>query len=248
MRTEALILEKYFLNNINCYSPRSRDELIEEAFAKKSILVAVNAEKLIKADKELVDIINRNVGYPDGVGAVLALKQQGASSPVKIPGCELWLDIIKKYSASKSFYFIGASECTINKTRLKLEDEYPLINIVGLRNGFISDESEKELLFEDIKTKKPDIVFVAMGTPRQEKLMEELISIHPALYQGLGGSFDVYVDNVHRAPKFWLKYNIEWLYRLIQEPTRWRRQVSLINFVLFLLKGSFKKSSKMQNV
>ena len=82
---------------------------------------------------------------------------------------------------------------------------------------------------------KPDVVFVAMGSPKQELLMEEMAKLHPAIYQGLGGSFDVYTGNVARAPEWWVKHNLEWAYRLVKQPSRIKRQIHLIRF-WFLVK------------
>ena len=93
---------------------------------------------------------------------------------------------------------------------------------------FITLASEK---IEDIVAKKPDVVFVAMGSPKQELLMEEISKRHPAIYQGLGGSFDVYTGNVKRAPEWWVNHNLEWAYRLIKEPTRIKRQIHLVRFM-----------------
>ena len=90
-------------------------------------------------------------------------------------------------------------------------------------------------LIKDLFRKKPDVVFVAMGSPKQELLMEEMQQKHAALYQGLGGSFDVYTGNVDRAPKWWVKNNLEWAYRLVKQPSRIKRQIHLVRF-LYLLK------------
>ena len=92
-------------------------------------------------------------------------------------------------------------------------------------------------MITDIKLKKPDIVFVAMGSPKQELLMEEMQEVHPAIYQGLGGSFDVYTGNVKRAPSWWVDHNLEWAYRLIKEPARIKRQIHLIRFLILVKLG-----------
>lgn len=215
------------------YPFRVKLELLEYIPDKKKILIAINAEKILKADEQLTKIINKNIGYPDGIGAVWALKKKGFKVE-KIPGVELWLDIIRQYSSSKSFYFIGASDEVINETINKLKTDFPEINILNYRNGYLT-VGEKELLTKDLINKKPDVVFVAMGTPKQEYLMDELLKAHPALYMGLGGSFDVYCGKLNRAPKVFLKLKLEWLYRLLKEPTRIRRQIKIIKF-LFLLK------------
>lgn len=230
-------MENKTLNGLKCYAPSSREELIRFAFSNNAILVAVNAEKILKSTKETQDIINRNIGYPDGVGAVWALQKKGIKDVVKIPGCELWLDIIQQHVSDKSFYLVGGKEEIIQETVSKLKTDYPEINIVGYRNGFFQSEEEKQALINDIAAKSADVVFVAMGSPKQELLMEEMSKVHPAVYQGLGGSFDVYTGNVKRAPKWWVKNNLEWAYRLVKQPSRLKRQIHLVKFYVQLKFG-----------
>lgn len=179
-----------------------------------------------------MNIINCNIGYPDGIGAVWALQRKGLKS-VKIPGVELWLDIVNKFYKEKSFYLVGSSQKVVTNTVELLREEYPEIDIKNYRNGYLN-EKEFDDLKADILTKKPSIIFVAMGTPRQELLMNELFQLYPALYMGLGGSFDVYSGFKKRAPRFFLKFNLEWLYRLLKEPTRIKRQIVLGKFLLLL--------------
>ena len=80
-----------------------------------------------------------------------------------------------------------------------------------------------------------DVEFVAMGSPKQELLMEEIQRQHRAIFQGLGGSFDVYTGHVQRAPKWWVEHNLEFAYRLIKEPKRLKRQIHLIRYAWWLL-------------
>lgn len=222
------------LNGVKTYAPQSRKELITYAFENKAILVAINAEKILHATDESRNIINRNLGYPDGVGAVWALEKKGCADVVKIPGCELWLDIVEQYHATETFYFVGGKEEIIQQTIKQLKDKYPELQIVNFRNGYVKTEEEKQALIADILEKKPSIVFVAMGSPKQELLMEEIQRQHTALYQGLGGSFDVYTGNVERAPKWWVKNNLEWAYRLVKQPKRIGRQIHLVRFFVKL--------------
>ena len=227
------------INNIKTYSPCSRDELIEFALQEKKILIAVNAEKILHSTLEMQEIINNNIGYPDGIGAVWALNKKGFKNVVKIPGCELWLDIVSKFISEKSFYLVGGKQDVIELTISKLKSEYPNINIKGFRNGYIKTEKEIEELKQELIEKKPDFVFVAMGSPKQEQLMKELMKVHSAVYQGLGGSFDVYTGHVERAPKWWIDKNLEWAYRLVKQPSRLRRQLPLIKFYLLLKLNRF---------
>ena len=220
------------INGIKINSFNSKNDFLDYLNDKKKILVAINAEKILKEDEKLKNIINENIGYPDGVGAVMALKQKGLNA-TKIPGSEFWLDIISRYQNEKSFYLIGSTTEVIENTVKKLKEEYLSINILGYQNGFIN-ENQKIELKEKLKNLKPDVVFVAQGTPKQEFLMDELIKIHPALYMGLGGSFDIYGGNKKRAPKIFLDLHLEWFYRLIKEPTRFGRQLNLIKFLILL--------------
>ena len=227
-------MESRLFNGVQCFAPKSSKELVHFALKNNKILVAVNAEKIFNASEASREIINRNIGYPDGIGAVWALKQKGCENAVKIPGCELWLDIINEFHEDKSFYLVGGQQEVISSTVSKLKSEFPKINIVNYRNGFIKDEDEKFELINDIVRLKPDIVFVAMGSPKQELLMEEIFKFHPAVYQGLGGSFDVYIGKTNRAPDWWIQNNLEWAYRLLKQPTRIKRQVKLLYFYVYL--------------
>jgi UDP-N-acetyl-D-mannosaminouronate:lipid I N-acetyl-D-mannosaminouronosyltransferase len=221
------------VNSYKVNAFKSKEDFLNLIKDQKKILIAMNAEKILKEDERLRDIINNNIGYPDGVGAVMALKQKGLDA-IKIPGSEFWLDIVSAFHKEKSFYILGTTADVIENTVSKLKEEFPNINIIGYRDGFLKDD-DKEKLQATLITLKPDVVFVAQGSPRQEFLMDELIKIHPALYMGLGGSFDIYGGDKKRAPKLFLDFHLEWLYRLFKEPTRVGRQLNLIKF-LFLLK------------
>lgn len=231
-------MNKVDLNGVEVAPFTSEQELFDYIEENKGILVAINAEKILHANEETREIINRNLGYVDGAGAMLALHQKGYENACKIPGCELWLKIIEHFHKNKSIYLVGSKPEVIEKTVAKLNIEFPNINIIGYRDGYIQSEYEKEALLKDIELKKPDIVFVAMGSPKQELLMEEMQERHNAIYQGLGGSFDVYTGEVERAPKWWVDHNLEFAYRLIKQPKRIKRQIHLAKFGYWLL---FKK-------
>lgn len=228
--------EKVTLNNgVQVYPFSSFEELLDTVRHQKKILVAINAEKILHATYQTREIINNNIGYCDGTGAVMALKKHGANDVVKIAGCELWLKIVEAlYKENKSFYLVGSKQEVIEETVSKLKQDYEGIRIVNYRNGYLSPE-EETLLIEDIAAKRPDVVFVAMGSPKQELLMDKMSRVHEAIYQGLGGSFDVYTGHVERAPKWWVDHNLEFAYRLVKQPSRIKRQIFLFKF-LFLVK------------
>lgn len=228
-------MNKVSLNGVEMFPFDSEQQLLHYVDEHKGILVAINAEKILHATDQTRAIINRNLGYCDGAGAQLALKQKGFKNACKIPGCELWLKIVAKFYKEKTFYLVGGKPVVIEETVDKLRREFEGIRIVGHRDGYIKTEEEKQRLIEDIADRKPDVVFVAMGSPKQELLMEEIQQKHQAIFQGLGGSFDVYTGHVQRAPKWWVDHNLEFAYRLLKEPKRIKRQIHLVKYAWWLL-------------
>lgn len=227
------------INGVKTYCFSSRRALIEHAFADKKSLIAVNAEKILHANDKTRELFSRNIGFSDGIGAVWALKRKGFKDAVKIPGCELWLDIIGTSYHNKTFYLVGAQQEVIDNTVAKLNQEFPGIRIVNYRNGYLRDGVDRRDLISDLLIRKPDVVFVAMGSPKQEELIEEMQKAHPAVYLGLGGSFDVYVGAVKRAPEWWVQHNLEWAYRLVKQPARIARQIHLVKFAWRLIIGKY---------
>lgn len=230
-------MEHRTLNGLRVYAPPTREALIGYAVANPCLLVAVNAEKILHATDETRTIVNRNVGYPDGIGAVMGLKKKGIPYVIKIPGCELWLDIVRTLYSEKSFYLVGGKDVVIKETVKRLRCEFPGIQIVKHRSGYLCSAEERRALIDDVQATRPDVVFVAMGSPAQELLMEEMARAHPAVYQGLGGSFDVYTGRVERAPAWWIECRLEWLYRLLKQPSRIKRQIQLVRFLWRLQLG-----------
>jgi UDP-N-acetyl-D-mannosaminouronate:lipid I N-acetyl-D-mannosaminouronosyltransferase len=139
------------LNGVQVYPFQTFEELLAYVQARKGILVAINAEKILHATQQTKEIINRNIGYCDGYGAVMALRKLGVDA-VKIPGCELWLKIIQEWNKEgRSFYLVGSRSEVIEETVAKLRKDYPQIVIAGYRDGYIRSEQERELLLSDIE-------------------------------------------------------------------------------------------------
>lgn len=219
------------VNGIKIYPFASEENLLQYLDNYLGILVAINAEKILHAtNNSLKEIINNNLGYCDGIGATKALQRKGYKNIPKTPGCELWLKIISKYYKSKTFGLIGGEDNTISQVITTLQDDFKGIDIVYARNGFFSFETEKDSLIRTLKSVNPDIIFVAMGSPKQELLMNELLKHHSALYMGLGGSFDVYIGKVNRAPRWFVKHNMEGPYRVFKQPDKIKRFIKVLPF------------------
>lgn len=228
------------LNGVKVYPFSSAKQLLEFVDARKGLLVAVNAEKVMKATEETRGIINNNIGYADGAGVMVAMHKKGHPEAVRIAGADLWLEIVKESYKEKTFYLIGGKQEVIDDTVAKLKTQFPEIKIVGYRNGYIKTDEERMALIDDVAKKCPDVVFVAMGSPKQEFLMYDFMKVNPAIYQGLGGSFDVYTGRVKRAPLWWQKHNVEFLYRFLKQPSRYKREYYRLKFLWWLMLGKFK--------
>ena len=215
----------------------SRTELMDYALERGGILVAVNAEKTVNATPRLAALVEKNIGYCDGAGAVKAVRRKGAKKAIRIPGCELWLDFIEKHNADRTFYLVGSRPEVVSGVVYKLRKRYPKLRIVGYRDGFLRSDDERLELIDDIAAKRPDIVFVAMGSPKQEYLMEEMLQRHHALYQGLGGSFDLFMGLFKRAPKWVRSIGCEWLWRFVAQPSRLKRITPYLRFAARLYTG-----------
>ena len=223
------------LRGVEVYPFADADSLIDFADTQKGILVAVNAEKIMNANSVTLPILNNNIAYLDGSGAVLAAHTKGVKDAVKIAGCELWLKIIERHHSDRTFYIVGATPEVHAATIERLKTDFPDIRIVGHRDGYLKDEADRQALIDDVVAKAPDVVFVAMGSPKQELLMADMLKRHKAVYQGLGGSFDVYTGTVPRAPKWWIDHNIEFAYRLVKQPKRIKRNAKFVKFAWWLL-------------
>ena len=152
-------MEKIKLRNVEVYPFRSADDLIDYADEHKGILVAVNAEKILNANELTLPIINGNIAYCDGSGAVLAAHQKGAPQAVKIAGCELWLKIVERFAGKRSFYIIGGKKAVNDATVERLRHDYPGIDIVGHRDGYLRTANERRALIDDVAASRPDVVF-----------------------------------------------------------------------------------------
>ena len=179
------MMERIELNGMKVFPFNSASELLEYVNCHKGILVAVNAEKVTKATDETRAIVNNNIGYADGAGVVVAIHKLGKPQAVRIAGCDLWLNIVQGSYREKTFYLIGSKQDVIEDTVKQLKSQYDGITIVGYRNGYINNDKERNALIQDVASKRPDVVFVAMGSPKQEILMTDMMKVHPAIYQGL---------------------------------------------------------------
>ena len=219
------------------------DELIKKLFQRietkeKALVVAINPEKLMKAkeDQSLKDLLNRaEFQIPDGIGVILASKLNKGNIKSRVTGIDMMDRIVREAARTqKSIFLYGAKPGVAESAAEALKFTYASLIIAGTQDGY---EKDNEKVINKINEAKPDILFVAMGSPRQEQWIEaNRDRLHPTIYQGVGGSFDVLAGNIKRAPEFFQKTGLEWFYRLAKEPSRIKRQMALPVFLLETLK------------
>lgn len=225
-------IKSTFLRDRNVYAVSDKEIFLESVLNEKKILIAMNSKKIVLDDPKYTEIVNKNIAYPDGMPVAKALNRKGLKS-IKYAGHKMWLDIINKTYQEKSFYIIGATSEVVKEVVEKLKSNYPNINIVNFRDGYLN-ENDVSILKKDLQEKKPDIVFVAMGFPKQDYFMQDLYDIYPAIYMGLGGSFNVFTNRASLVPEWWEKYiKSEGLYRILQDPKKLSRQKYTLKFLFY---------------
>ncbi|RAP74121.1 WecB/TagA/CpsF family glycosyltransferase [Paenibacillus montanisoli] len=203
-------------------------------------LITANPEIVMAArsDQQLETIVKEaDMVTPDGIGVVLAAKWQGEPLQERVTGYDLLIRLFEEAKEHRfSLYVVGADEETNAKASQIIADNYEGVTVVGRHNGFFKPGQE-EALVADIEQKRPDVLIVALGAPRAERWIYKYKSrLKAKVAFGVGGSLDVIAGKVKRAPVIWQKLNVEWLYRLLKQPSRLRRQLVLPKFAVTVLK------------
>lgn len=207
---------------------------------KPHLIATANAEMVMQSqqDSELATILKvADLVVPDGAGVVWAARHQGQAVPERVAGFDLTQRLLA-LSAIKGYrlFFLGSSPEVIHKAKAKAEEMYEGIKIVGSQHGFFIKADEPNII-QQIRQKKPDILFVALGVPKQEKwLYHHLMELQVPVSIGVGGTFDVMAGVMKRAPLWMQKLNLEWSYRLIKQPQRIGRMMALPKFVYHVLR------------
>ena len=207
---------------------------------KKEFIVTANPETFMKSfdDEELKNLIldKDNILVPDGVAIVKSARILGYNVNERITGVDIAYKLLEYGNElKKSIYLFGAKQEVIDSMKEVIKNKYSNLKIVGSSNGYVSN---KDKVFDEIKKLKPDIILVALGIPMQEKLIyKHLKEFDKGIFVGVGGSFDVISGHKKRAPKIFIKLNLEWLYRIICEPKRLKRfYQSNVKFMFYVNK------------
>lgn len=201
---------------------------------EQSTIIAVNPEKVMTAqdDPEVKQLINEaTYQIADGVGILLASKLKGGNIDSRVTGVDMMGRLLLfARDEDHPVYFYGAKRDVLDRAIEAIERDYPRIPIAGATDGYFDDE---EALIESINDSGARIIFVALGSPKQELWIKRNMHRLPnvLVFQGVGGSFDVFSGEVKRAPEAFRKVGMEWLYRLATDPSRLKRQLNLPRFL-----------------
>ncbi|MFC7062982.1 WecB/TagA/CpsF family glycosyltransferase [Halobacillus seohaensis] len=214
--------------------------------AEKSFVITANPEIVMRANREIdykQDLLRATYITADGIGIVKASHILNNPLHERVTGYDVMMDLLQlsNYHQYK-IYLLGADQETLEYTKENIETEYPSVKIVGHHNGYFDWNNNN--IVEEINQSSPDVVFVALGAPKQEQWISQNIDhFQKGVFICVGGSFDVISGNVKRAPLSWQNRNLEWLYRLLKQPSRWRRMLALPQFTFHVIKQKVKGSS-----
>ncbi len=230
-------------------SPVSMDEAMEkiEGFiyssrrdGKTHHVVTSDANSILRAqeDEEYAAIVRRAALItPDGYGVMWGARLLNLPIYERVTGVDMVTGICERAAKNgHSIYILGAAPGVAAKAAEKLAERFAGLRVAGTRDGFFKPEEEDGVV-ATIRDAKPDVLFVAFGIPKQEKFIAKHIeTLNVPVSLGVGGSFDVYSENLKRAPEYIQRSGMEWLYRVWQEPWRWRRMSYVPRFMIFALR------------
>lgn len=226
--------------------PIDADEATERimGFARERTgaqVVTLGTEMVVHAQQDTTfrNVVNAcALSLCDTVGLLAVARRRGAQLDERVTGVEL-IEHLCKRAAQEGVpvYFFGGAEGVAADAAAILEVRYPGLVVAGVRNGFFY-ASETPAIVDDIRASGARLLFVGLGFPRQEFwLAQHLRETNCGAGIGVGGSFDVISGRVERAPYVWRRFGLEWLYRLVREPHRWRRQLALPHFVWLIARN-----------
>jgi N-acetylglucosaminyldiphosphoundecaprenol N-acetyl-beta-D-mannosaminyltransferase len=216
--------------------------LIEQR--RPSLIVTANPEIIMRArqDRGFADCLKAaEVVTADGIGLIIGAKLLGTPLKERVTGIDLITELFRESKNRKyRFYFVGAKPGIAEKAALNIKGKFPNVEIVGVQHGYFQDDST---IISDIMEKKPDILLAALGMGRQESWVRDRVNATGVPVSiGVGGSFDVFAGEAKRAPQWMQQAGIEWLYRLIKQPSRFWRMLELPKFLIAVL---FSRGSKI---
>ena len=217
-------------------------------------IVTPNTEivQLSKGNEGLIGLINSfDLIVPDGIGLIYASKIRGVPLKERVTGYDISIGLLE-YARKNPFnlYLLGCKPGVAEKASVNVNSKYKGVNVVGFHHGYF-DIDQEERIIEEINNVSPDVVFVGLGFPKQEEFIRRnKDKLNCKIIIGNGGVTDILAGVNKRAPEIFIKLNLEWFYRLLQEPSRITRQIALPKFLINVIldSNSVMKGDKVSNV
>ena len=217
-------------------------EAIEEFISSGRPHMVVTADSsavvLARRDSQLREIINSaSLVTPDSIGILWAARRFGNPLPERVSGVDLAESLCERaVGLGHRVFLLGAAPGIAEKAAEKLKERHPGLIIAGTHHGYFR-QSESEAVIDEVRAAKPDLLFVAMGIPLQEKwIHQHLEELGVPVSMGVGGTLDVLAGKARRAPKWVQRIGLEWFYRLASNPRKIRKCSTLPVFVYLVLK------------
>lgn len=228
---------------------RSRDQVrtyLDQALreGRPTKIYTPNTEIVMEAAKEawIRDLLNSgDVRIADGIGLVIGAKLNKIPLEERVTGYDVSLDLLK-FAQDQGYrvYFLGGKEPIAKEAGEEVQKDYPGLKLVGAHHGYFEKSklgedltSDEKALIEEIRKLQPDIIFVGLGFPIQEVFIHKAMEVlKQGVWIGNGGVLNILAKEQKRAPDFFIRFHLEWFYRLVTNPSRWKRQLAIPKFLM----------------
>ncbi len=238
-------MENQFVQILNIpFLNKTKNDVVNDVFhqylkeGKKAFIVTANPEIVMQAQEDrdyFYTLSKADFIVPDGIGVVIASRMKKKPLKERVPGFELMEDFLALSNLHQlKVYIVGAKNEVLEEAVKNIRTNYPGLQLAGYHHGYFDDEDDS--IIEEIQKVKPDLVLVALGFPRQENwIKRSMPKVEKGVFIGVGGSIDILAGHLKRAPVFWQKIHLEWFYRLLQQPSRWKRMLVIPRFLIRVL-------------
>ncbi|UPK44277.1 WecB/TagA/CpsF family glycosyltransferase [Paenibacillus pabuli] len=212
------------------------DDVVDQKQSELFHVITGNPEIVMSCQKDqaLRSVVDQaGIVTADGAGIVMVSRFRGGQLTERVTGCDLLFRLLEAGSRKHwSFYILGAEESVSKRAVEVIAQNYPGVVVRGRQHGFFTTDEEQRIV-EEIHEAQPDFLIVALGAPTAELWINKYRhQLNARVAIGVGGSLDILAGKTKRAPAIWQKLNLEWLYRLLSQPSRWRRQLILPRFAV----------------
>lgn len=227
--------EEEVLERVDLFLSSSCSDTLFIVTANPEILVHSHVDASYRESLKDADMI-----LPDGIGVMIAASLLGSPLQQKLPGYDLMHKFLQYAGATgKSVFFYGAQPGRAQQASQNAQNLYKGLQVSGTLDGYTGNRTQDARILAE---QNPNFVFVALGAPAQELWIKQNRHLFSnSVLVGVGGSLDILSGAINRAPDFWIRHNLEWFYRLVTQPTRFKRFLKIPLFFYYILQNKVKR-------